>query len=50
MCVCVGGGGGGGGVQITIFGFLHKNIFCGYSLEVPLFSWRNKKNMNTLLL
>ena len=36
--------------------FLHKNICCGYSLEVPrqgasdeyqqhMFSWRNKKNI-----
>ena len=40
---------------LIIFLFLHKNICCGYSLEVPLrgtsneypqqmFLWRNKKN------
>ena len=38
------------------FLFLHKNICCGYSLEVPrgtsnehpqhMFSWRNKKNIH----
>ena len=51
-------------IQIAIFSyfflFLHKNICCGYSLEVPqrgtsneypqhTFSWRNKKNINTVL-
>ena len=41
---------------IDIFLFLHKNICCGYSLEVPhwgtsneypqhMFLWRNKKNI-----
>ena len=40
----------------VFFLFLHKNIFCGYSLEAPhrgtsneypqhMFSWRNKKNI-----
>ena len=39
------------------FFFLHKNVCCGYSLEMPqwgaseypqhLFLWRNKKNINT---
>ena len=43
------------------FLFLHKSICCGYSLEVPqwgtsneylqhMFSWRNKKNINTFWL
>ena len=43
------------------FLFLHKNRFCGYSLELPrwgnsneypqhMFSWRNKKNINTFWL
>ena len=47
-----------GGYPVNIFLFLHENICCGYSLEVPrrgtsneypqhMFSWRNKKNMNT---
>ena len=41
---------------LIFFLFLHKNICCGYSLEVPwrgasnenpqhMFSWRNKKNI-----
>ena len=36
-----------------VFLFLHVNICCGFSLEVPnecpqhMFSWRNKKNINT---
>ena len=44
-----------------LFLFLHKNVCCGYSLEVPhqdasneypqhMFSCRNKKNINTLVL
>ena len=46
------------GYQINIFLFLHENTCCGYSLEAPqqgasneypqhMFSWRNKKNINT---
>ena len=37
---------------LIFFLFLHKNICCGYSLEVPqhMFLWRNKKNMETLLM
>ena len=27
-----------------------KNIHCGYSLEAPLFLWKNKKNINNFLL
>ena len=54
------------GIQIIFFLFLHKiflhkNIFCGYSLEAPrrgasneylqhMFLWRNKKNINTFWL
>ena len=49
----------GGGVQIFFF-FLHKNICCGCSLEVPcqgtsnehpqyMFSWRNKKKYQHFL-
>ena len=38
-CVCgvVGGGEGGAGIHIihVFFLFLHENICCGYSLEVP---------------
>ena len=45
----------------VVFLFLHKNICCGYSLEVPhrgtsneypqrMFLWRNKKNINTFWL
>ena len=43
--------------------FLHENVYCGYSLEGPrrgpsneypqhtcMFSWRNKKSMNTFWL
>ena len=41
---------------LIFFSFLHENICCGYSLEVPqqgvsneypydTFSWRNKKNI-----
>ena len=41
--------------------FVHENIYCGYSLEVPhwgtsneypqyMFSWRNKKNISDLWL
>ena len=46
------------GIRSIFFLFLHKNICCGYSLEAPrrgasneypqhMFSWRNKKNINT---
>ena len=46
------------GIRKIFFLFLHENICCGYSLEVPhrgtsneypqhMFSWRNKKNINT---
>ena len=46
------------GIRLIVFLFLHKNICCGYSLEVPqggasneypqhMFSWRNKKISNT---
>ena len=52
------------GIQIIFFLFLHENICCVYSLEVPLqgasneypqvpqhlFSWRNKKNISTFWL
>ena len=42
--------------KLIFFLFLHENICCGYSLEVPhagtsneypqhMFSWRNKKNI-----
>ena len=45
------------GIHIIFFLFLHKNICCGYSLEVPrrgasneypqhMFSWRNKKDIS----
>ena len=45
-----------GGIHIIFFLFLHKNICCGCSLEVPqwgasneypqhMFSWRNKKDI-----
>ena len=45
----------------VIFLFLHKNIHYGYSLEAPhrgasneypqcMFSWKNKKNINTFLV
>ena len=44
---------------LIVFLFLHENICCGYSLEVPqrgtsneypqqMFSWRNKKNINLI--
>ena len=43
-------------IALIFFLFLHENICCGYSLEVPcrgasneypqhMFSWRNKKNI-----
>ena len=46
-----------GGIHIIFFLFLHENICCGYSLEVPprgasneypqhMFLWRNKKNIS----
>ena len=48
------------GIQIIFFLFLHENICCSYSLEVPhrgtsneyprVFSWRYKKNINTFWL
>ena len=49
------------GIHTISFLFLHENICCGYSLEAPLrgasyeypqhmFSWRNKKNINTFQL
>ena len=45
------------GIHIIFFLFLHENICCGYSLEVPqrgasnvypqhMFSWRNKKDFS----
>ena len=45
-------------IRLIVFLFLHENICCGYSLEAPrqgasneypqhMFSWRNKKNINT---
>ena len=45
----------------TFFLFLHEKLCCGYALEVPwigasykylqhMFSWRNKKIINTLWL
>ena len=44
------------GIHITFFLYLHENICCGYSLEVPrrgtsneypqhMFWWGNKKNI-----
>ena len=30
------------GIRIMSFSFLHENIFCGYSLEVPLRDISNK--------
>ena len=50
-----------GGSHIILVLFLHENICCGYSLEVPwqgasdeypqhMFSWRNKKNISTFWL
>ena len=53
---------GGGVSRCQIFSwFLHKNIYCGYSLEAShwgtsyeypqyMFSWRNKKNIKTFWL
>ena len=51
----------GWGYQQNIFLFLHKNIYCGYPLEVPhqgtsngypqyMFPWRNKKTINNFRL
>ena len=45
------------GIHIIFFLFLHENIYCGYSLEVPrrgvsneypqhMFLWRNKKDIS----
>ena len=50
-----------GGIHIILFLFLHKNICCGYSLEVPhrgtsneypqhMYAWRNKKIISTFQL
>ena len=50
-----------GGYSVNIFLISPKNICCGYSLEAPrrgasneyqqcMFSWRNKKNINTFVL
>ena len=47
------------GYQVNIFLIFPQNICCGYSLEAPrrgasneypqhMFSWRNKKNINTI--
>ena len=42
VCRCVVGVGGGGDICflwklfLLIFIFLHENLYCGYSLEVPL--------------
>ena len=39
-----------GGTHIFISLFRHQNICCGYSLESPQCSWRNKKNTSTFWL
>ena len=39
-----------GGTHIFISLFLHQDICCGYSLESPQCSWRNKKNTSTFWL
>ena len=48
------------GIKIIFFLFLHEDILCGYSLEVPhrgtsneypqhhMFTWTNNKKINTL--
>ena len=49
------------GIHIMFLLFLHENICCGYSVEVPhrgtsneysqhMFSWRNKKKFSILRL
>ena len=50
-----------GGIHIIFFLFLHENICCRYSLEVPhrgasneypqhMFLWRNKKDISIFLI